>query len=129
MNVFLSLSITPTCLSLFSLNNIPTLANLFDLDYDPRLYLGTDLLSEDYKSMVVFADGSWKNELAYYDAAKDDITYFTDYEYDIEEIKAINKDIKDKMNISSKAVTSNYFNYLNDALEKQKIKVETTKKD
>ena len=111
------------------INILPTIANLFDLDYDPRLYLGTDLLSEDYKSMVVFADGSWKNELAYYDAAKDDITYFTDYEYNIEEIKAINKDIKDKMNISSKAVTSNYFNYLNDALEKQKIKVETTKKD
>ena len=31
-----------------------------DVDYDPRLLLGTDMNSEDFESMVVFSDGSWK---------------------------------------------------------------------
>ena len=45
---------------------VPTIANLFDLDYDPRYYMGDDLFSEDYQSLVVFYDYSWKNEYAYF---------------------------------------------------------------
>lgn len=108
------------------INILPTLSNLFNLDYDPRLYLGTDLLSKDYKSITVFADGSWKNEIAFYNAAKDKITYFTDQEYSEEEIIAINKDIKNKINVSSKVITNNYFNYLDKALKKEKDKTTTT---
>lgn len=108
------------------INILPTLSNLFNLDYDPRLYLGTDLLSKDYKSITVFADGSWKNEIAFYNAAKDKITYFTDQEYSEEEIIAINKDIKNKINVSSKVITNNYFNYLDKALKKEKDKATTT---
>lgn len=108
------------------INILPTLSNLFNLDYDPRLYLGTDLLSKDYKSITVFADGSWKNEIAFYNAAKDKITYFTDQEYREEEIIAINKDIKNKINVSSKVITNNYFNYLDKALKKEKDKATTT---
>lgn len=108
------------------INILPTLSNLFNLDYDPRLYLGTDLLSKDYKSITVFADGSWKNEIAFYNASKDKITYFTDQEYSEEEIIEINKDIKNKINVSSKAITNNYFNYLDKALKKEKDKTTTT---
>ena len=43
------------------INLTPTLANLFNLDYDPRYYMGTDVFSDDYLIMVAFADGSWKN--------------------------------------------------------------------
>ncbi len=94
------------------INILPTIANLFNLDYDPRLYMGTDLFSEDYKSLVVFSDGSWKNELAYYDAAKGNIEYYTDKEYSVEEIQEINSMIDLKMNMSSLAIKNNYFNYL-----------------
>ena len=55
------------------INILPTILNLFGVEHDPRFYMGTDLLSEDYESMVVFADGSWKNEYAYYNASKSDI--------------------------------------------------------
>lgn len=98
------------------INILPTIANLFDLEYDPRLYMGTDLLSKDYNSMVVFADGSWKNEYAYYNASRASIEYYTDKTYTIEELKEINNNIDTKIKMSSLAIKNNYFNYLNNSL-------------
>lgn len=94
------------------INILPTLANLFNLEYDPRLYLGTDLLSSDYESRVVFADGSWKNENYYYDATKNKVTNFNDTELTLEELKRVNDDINTKINVSNDAIKNNYFAYL-----------------
>lgn len=113
----------------FYVNMLPTLANLFNIDYDPRLYLGQDLLSEDYESLVVFADGSWKNEIAFYDASKSRIKYYTDKTYTPEEIKKINNDINTKIDVSSRVIKNNYFEYLTKKLKEEKNKkpeVETT---
>ena len=102
------------------INILPTLANLFDLDYDPRLYMGTDLLSSDYESRVVFADGSWKNERAYYNAANGRIKNYTDSPYSSEEVKAINEKVSYQMKMSSLAIKNNYFKYLKTQLDKYK---------
>lgn len=98
------------------INILPTLANLFNLEYDPRLYLGTDLLSSDYESRVVFADGSWKNENFYYDATKNKVTNFTDKELSLDKLKLINGDINTKINVSNDAIKNNYFAYLEEKL-------------
>jgi phosphoglycerol transferase MdoB-like AlkP superfamily enzyme len=43
-------------------NIVPTIANLWDFtDYDPRLYFGKDILSNNYEDRVIFADGSWQD--------------------------------------------------------------------
>lgn len=94
------------------INLVPTIANLMNLDYDPRLYMGNDLLSEDYESIVVFADGSWKNELAYYNASTGKVKYYTDFTYTGEEIQEINTQVDLKISMSTKAIKNNYFNYL-----------------
>ncbi|MBE6154255.1 MAG: hypothetical protein E7163_01595 [Firmicutes bacterium] len=94
-------------------NIVPTVANLFDLDYDSRLYMGEDLLGNNYESLVVFADGSWKNEIAYYNAGTTKIKYYTEKTYSDEEILAINEEISLKLEMSSAAIKNNYFNYLN----------------
>ena len=107
----------------FYLNILPTIANLFDLDYDPRYYLGTDLFSKDALSLTVFADGSWKNEIAYYNAKKNKIKYYTDKTYTTEELNEINKNITAKVNISSKVIKENYFEHLNKKLEEEKSKL------
>lgn len=106
------------------MNIVPTVANLFNLDYDPRLYMGTDLLSEDYESLVVFADGSWKNELAYYNASTGNIKYFTDFNYSTEEVQTINEKVTLKMKMSNLAIKNNYFGYLEKGLEKYKSEIE-----
>ena len=98
------------------INILPTVANLFDLDYDPRLYMGNDLLSKDYESIVIFADGSWKNEYAYYNASRSSIEYYTDKTYTIEELQNINNKIDLKIKMSSLAIKNNYFNYLYNSL-------------
>ncbi len=97
-------------------NVLPTIANMFDLDYDPRYYVGEDLFSNDYQSIVVFADGSWKNEIAYYNAAKNNIKYYTDKQYTAEEIKNINNVVQAKINVSNKIVKSDFFNDFNNKL-------------
>jgi len=106
------------------INLVPTIANLMNLDYDPRLYMGTDLLSEDYESLVVFADGSWKNEKAYYNASTSKIKYYTEEKYTAEEVQKINNEVSLKISMSSKAIKNNYFEYLNKKIEEYNQKLE-----
>lgn len=95
------------------MNIVPTVANLFDLNYDPRLYAGFDILSDTYENRVVFADGSWKDPVAYYSASTGKITYAQEnVTYTTEEIKAINDSIDDRISMSNLAIKKDYFNYL-----------------
>ena len=106
-------------------NLTPTIANLFGLDYDPRLYMGSDVFADDYSDLVVFADGSWKNDEVYYNAATSELTYYTDEVMSIEEIRNINQVITAKMQMSSLIIQNNYYEYLSNALETLKVEQET----
>lgn len=106
-------------------NLTPTIANLFSLDYDPRLYMGSDVLSDEYLNVVAFADGSWKNDLAYYNAATSEITYYVENSYTLDEIRAINETITNKMQISSLIIENDYYTYLDNALTAKEIEKET----
>ena len=106
-------------------NLTPTIANLFNLDYDPRLYMGSDVLSDEYLNVVAFADGSWKNDLAYYNAATSEITYYVENSYTLDEIRAINETITNKMQISSLIIENDYYTYLDNALNAKEIEKET----
>lgn len=94
------------------INILPTIANLFDLDYDARLYMGEDLLNTDYQSIVIFPNGSWKNEIAYYNANNNKITYLSDVTYADEEIIKINKIVTSRLQMSTTTIKKNYFSYL-----------------
>lgn len=96
------------------INLLPTLANLFNLDYDPRLYMGSDLLADTYESITVFADGSWKNEYAFYDVSRSQIKYYTDKTYTVDELIEINTKVSNKILYSSLAIKNDYFNYLDE---------------
>ena len=106
-------------------NLTPTIANLFGLDYDPRLYMGSDIFSEDYWNLVTFADGSWKNDLVYYNAATSEVKYYTDEQVAIDEIRRINQIITAKMQMSSSIIQNNYYEYLTNSLEELARQEET----
>ncbi len=91
------------------INILPTLANLFNLDYDPRFYFGEDLFSPDFSNRVVFADSSWEDNIARYDARSGLVTYLTNQRYTTLEIQKINQEINQKKQMSKLAITSNYF--------------------
>lgn len=93
-------------------NLTPTLANLFNLDYDPRLYMGADVFSDEYLDIVVFADGSWKNSDVYYDASSASVKYLSDIEYEMDEIIRINNIVSNRMQISTSIIRNNYYKYL-----------------
>ncbi len=99
-------------------NLLPTIANLFNLDYDSRYYVGTDLFSNEYDSLVVFADGSWKNEYAFYNAGNSKITYYSNKEYSLDDLIKINQMVENKIKYSNLAIQHNYFEYLDNALKK-----------
>lgn len=98
-------------------NVVPTIANLFNLNYDSRYYTGSDLFSNDYEGLVIFADGSWKNKYAFYDASNSNITYYTYKEYTVDDLIKINKIVEDKIKYSNLAIQHDYFNYLDKALK------------
>ena len=99
---------------------LPTLLNMFNMDYDPRLYLGTDIFSEDHVSRAVFADGSWMNENGFYYAPNSKLTLVENAskKYTNEELKTINSEISKRQKMSASAIKSNYFKYLGDGLKK-----------
>ena len=98
------------------INILPTLANLFNLDYDPRLYGGYDLLSDAYPNFVAFADGSWRNDKAYYDATSGKVTNIGDEPMSNEEVIRINTLVSNEIAMDNLAIKENYFKYLNKIL-------------
>ena len=94
------------------INLTPTLANMFNLDYDARYYMGADVFSKNYLDLVVFADGSWKNKDAYYNASNATIKYTSDKTYNVDKVLEINNIVTGRMQVSASIIRNNYFNYL-----------------
>ena len=57
--------ITKPCMSS---DVIPTVYNLYGIDYDSRLFTGTDILS-DSMGLAVFSNRSWKTDAGTYFAS------------------------------------------------------------
>lgn len=47
------------------MNILPTVLNLFGIDYNCNYYIGKDILSNDYSPLAFFADSSWYDGNAY----------------------------------------------------------------
>ena len=99
---------TPT----FGCDILPTLSNLFGLEYDSRLMVGRDVFS-DAMPLVWNANYEWKTELGTYYATKgkfvpanEDLVIPEDY---VKSIKAI---VKNKMTYSSGVLKTDYFRLL-----------------
>ena len=97
-------------------NILPTISNLFSLDYEANLMMGSDLLDSTYESIVIFADGTWKNENAYYENSTGKVTYYND-KYTEEDIYNISNRVNAKLALSEKIIKTNYFNYLGTMLD------------
>lgn len=84
--------LTPTTYPIVSsqIDLLPTIANLFDLAYDPRLYIGHDLFSVE-DNFVIFTNGSWKNSVGeYWAISKKFVPFDQSNTYSIEQLNQIN---------------------------------------
>lgn len=69
-----------------TLDILPTLSNLFGLDFDSRLYMGRDVFS-DAEPFVLLRDHSWITESAMYYAPLDELILLQGDELTPEEVE------------------------------------------
>lgn len=94
-----------------SLDIIPTLSNLLGLEYDSRLLMGRDIMS-DAKPLVLFSNRSWITDKATYNSTTEELTSKDDYSVDSEYEEEIVETIKDKFKYSALVLDKNYYAYL-----------------
>lgn len=91
-----------------SLDIIPTLSNLFGLEYDSRLLMGSDILSNS-PSLVIFSNRSWITDRANYNSLTDTVTFFDGTENDLEYVASVNQIVNDKFKYSRKILELDYY--------------------
>lgn len=92
---------------------LPTVLNLYNINYDPRLLLGTDYFSES-ESIIYFPDGDWATDKGIYYTATNTFEP-TNSDETIEDSYVTNMTTKvnNAFNISLMIYQSNYFHYRN----------------
>ena len=91
-----------------SLDILPTLSNLFGLEYDSRLLMGRDIFS-DSDPLVIFSNGSFITDKVMYNSATREVIRLTEEELPEDYISIRNKIIKNKFSISQSIVKKDYY--------------------
>lgn len=91
-----------------SLDVLPTVLNLFGINYDSRLLIGNDIFS-DADDLVIFNNKSWITNKGKYDYLKKKFTAFTDEEIDDDYINEMNEIVKLKFQMSKLLISKNYY--------------------
>lgn len=94
-----------------SLDILPTLLNLFGLEYDSRLLAGTDILS-DSPGLAVFKNRSFITEEGRYNARTDTWTPNEGSDAGMDYASAVYSHVKDLFNYSVKILDNNYYGVL-----------------
>ena len=98
----------------YSLDILPTLSNLFGLDYDSRLLVGRDVFSGE-SPLVLWPDYSWKTEKGTFDAQNGTFTPAEGENVDEAYITAVKSIVRNKIDYSRQVQNLDYFNYLSKA--------------
>ncbi len=94
---------------------LPTLLNLFGIEYDSRTIIGKDILS-NYEGLAIFSDHSWVTDYGTYQARTRTFTKKEGVSLEDESayITRINNRVTNAFSISKLIINSNYYNYIKD---------------
>lgn len=94
---------------------LPTLLNLFGIEYDSRTIIGKDILS-NYEGLAIFSDHSWVTDYGTYQARTRTFTKKEGVSLEDESayIARINNRVTNAFSISKLIINSNYYNYIKD---------------
>lgn len=95
-----------------SIDILPTILNLFNLEYDSRLLVGKDILSNS-ENIIILNDRSWITDKGKYNSINDTFTPFTD-DINDDYVNEINTIVYNKFLISKKILENNYYNKIKD---------------
>lgn len=100
----------------FSLDILPTLSNLFGLEYDSRLLVGRDVFSGK-EPLVFWMDYSWKTDKGRYDAQRGEFTPAEGVTVEDGYVDRISSQVANKITYSRSVLETDFFNYVSDALK------------
>ena len=103
----------------YSLDILPTLSNLFGVDYDSRLLVGRDVFS-DTEAIVLWYDYTWITEKGFYNSATGKFTPKEGVEVEDGYVERIAALVSNKIKYSREAANIDYFNYLSKELFPEK---------
>jgi len=86
---------------------LPTIYNVFGLDYDSRLIIGKDILSNT-PGLAMFGNNSWVSDKGTYFASSGDFVAKTDG-VDDTYVKTMNQVVRNKINMSKYIMDKNYY--------------------
>lgn len=104
----------------YSLDILPTLSNLFGVEYDSRLLVGRDVFSEA-EPIVLWYDYTWKTDKGYYNSETGKFTAKEGVEVDESYIQKIKDLVSNKIYYSREVQATDYFNYLWADLESRRL--------
>ena len=100
----------------YSLDILPTLSNLFGVEYDSRLLVGRDVFSEELP-LVLWPDYSWKTDKGTYDATNGVFTPAQGQSVGEDYIDYVSALVHNKFRFCSSVQSSYYFNTLSKLLK------------
>ena len=95
------------------LDLLPTLSNLFGLEFDSRLYMGRDIFSEA-DPLVIFSDRSWITEDAMYNARTGNVISKTGDPIDEDYVHRISNEVSNRFTVSTRILDYDYWDILFD---------------
>ena len=98
---------TPT----YSVDILPTLSNLFGVEFDSRLLVGRDVFS-DTEPLVMWTNYTWLTDKGRYDARTSTFTPNEGVTVDDGYVKRITSIVGNKINFSKSVISLNYYNIL-----------------
>jgi len=102
----------PVC----SVDILPTLSNLFGVEYDSRLCVGRDVLGTE-EAISLWPDYSWVTEMGQYIASTRTFTPFEGVEVPEGYVDRIHAIVTNKVKFSRKVQACDFFTYLQNAMD------------
>ena len=97
-----------------NLDILPTLLNLFGIEYDSRLLMGTDLFG-DIPPIVMFYDHSFITDKIFYNAMTGEVTPRTDEPVSQEYVTQFRGIVNERFTYSARIIETDYYRILFDA--------------
>ena len=90
------------------LDLLPTIYNLYGIEFDSRLLMGRDIFS-DGEHIVILSDRSWITEAGRYNSVTRKFTKTTEEEIDDDYIDRINSIVNNRFSMSALILDNNYY--------------------
>jgi phosphoglycerol transferase MdoB-like AlkP superfamily enzyme len=95
----------------YSIDLLPTLSNLFGVEFDSRLYMGRDIFS-DKAPLVVFNNRSWITDKGRYNTVTGEAIGNDGSPLDPDYVKRINSEVSNRFAVSARILDKDYWRIL-----------------